>query len=174
MDSHQISAGQHRPCSSAAATNNWGFSEPLFREERNQQGGEEWLRMLSVTPLKDSGQEGNCVWILRSYFPHCHGTLYLSRSHFYLNQAVFIFSTIFSTLQNGSFNRGLDHPRKNRTCLCREEWYKTAYIAGENNKIKNNRMIKWWCLSIYSRHKNVGLSSFAFLGFFLMKVCRTL
>lgn len=48
--------------------------------------------------LKDPGQEENCVWILHRYFPHCHGTLYLPRSHFYLNQAMFIFSTCTITI----------------------------------------------------------------------------
>lgn len=84
-------------------------------------------------------------------------------SHFYLNQAVLIFSTCTITFHD-SLNRGFDHPRKYSTYLCREEWCKTPYIAGENNKMTNSRSDD--ACPIFSIHENSGLLSFAFLGFF--------
>lgn len=95
--SHQISAGQHRPCSSAAATNPCSERRGITTVGKN---GEGWSESLPEGPR--AGRKLCLAFTQLSSSLPCH--LYLSGSHFCLNQAVLVFPTCTITLHNDSFN----------------------------------------------------------------------
>lgn len=104
LSSHQISAGQHRPCSSAAAINNWGFSEPLFREERNQQGGEEWLGMLPVTLWRTQSRKENVSGFTQLFSPLPWHPVSLKTTFPFESSSVHLFHPTKSQLQLGPWS----------------------------------------------------------------------